>query len=82
MTECDLDGKIGQSPFVQHELEMARRVGPGGGASHAVRRGDDHIGDRQFFLGISITLEHGSNNIAISDSEVNINDGALEVTSA
>ncbi len=47
---------------MQDELEIAGRVGPGGGASHAVRCGDDHTGDWQFFLGISIALDHGTLN--------------------
>ena len=57
MTESDRDGLVGQYPFVQHELEIARRIGPGGSAPDAIRGGDDHIGDGQFLLGISIALD-------------------------
>jgi hypothetical protein len=60
MTESDPDGKVGQYPFVQHELEIARRIGPGGGAPDAVRGGDDHIGYGQFFLGIGVALDYGT----------------------
>ena len=58
MPESDSDWLIGQYPLVQHELEISRSIGPGGGAPGAIRGGDDHIGDRQLILGVRIALDH------------------------
>jgi len=40
----------------------------------------DSNGNQMTLDGSGLTLERGSNSVQISDSEVNVNDGALEVT--
>jgi uncharacterized protein involved in type VI secretion and phage assembly len=40
----------------------------------------DSNGNQMTFDGSGMTLERGSSSVQISDSEVNVNDGALEVT--
>ena len=62
IAEANGNGLLGQYSLLQDELEMSRGVGAGGGAPDAIGGGDDHIGDGQLILGVSVALDHRAFN--------------------